>query len=360
MTLSRCAVLLLVAFLAFSALAQNETLVVDHGSAIEAAATGTTSMLALFTTRAKLAPCNCGEIDAVRVGFDGKPIAAPFRIASSFAIQLLPAVAFDGVRYLAAWTELADPPLTDAAKPSRIVAAFVAEDGTASAPFILASAKEIRPVIVWDGTQYFVFYTDPDSHAMGMTLSAQGVPGTPFAIGNETEITSAAAGGSQIAVTSIRDNKVEVTILGGSTQELASGDAYEARIAWNGRTFLVIWTQGDDIYARTLDGEPHLLAASSFPRSLQLIASGSLFFAAWETSALSFAWIDTEPFSVMATLDSGYASLTHAPHAPAVTKGPADTVALFHTRWFVPNQFTFITNDYVWLLKPGRQRTAHR
>ena len=351
MTLSRRVTLLLVVFLAFSALAQNETLVVDHGSPIEAAATGTSSMLALFRRSA--------EVDAVRVGFDGNPIGAPFRVASSISSQTQPAVAFDGVRFLAVWNELADPPLLGAPKPARVVGAFVAEDGTRSAPFIIANAMVVRPVIVWDGTRYVVFYTDLDGHAMGVTVSAQGVIGTPFAIGNEEQITSAAVGGSPIAVVSIRENKVEATILGGSSRELADG-AYEARIAWNGRTFLVVWTQDDGVYARTLEGETHLVATDYFPGKLQLIASGSLFLAAWESSALSTAWITTEPFSVMSSVDSTYPALTLAPHEPILTDGPGETVALFHTRHFFLTQFTNFINDYVSFVKPGRQRTAHR
>lgn len=361
MTLARRSVLLLAVLVAFSAFAQSEILVVDHGSPIEAAATGTSSMLAVFTTRAKLAPCTCGEVDAVRVGFDGNPIGTPFRVASSFALQTQPAVAFDGVRFLTVWNELADPPLIDTPKPSRVVGAFVSEDGSRSVPFVIANAMVNRPVIVWDRTRYVVFFSDLDGHAMGVFVTDQGVAGAPFATGTDGQITSAAASGSQIAFVSIRANKAEATILGEFSEGLADDDVYEARIAWNGRTFLAVWTQSDGIYARMFGGKTHLVAAdSNYPWKLQLIGSGSLFFAAWEGSAMSTAWIDSERFSVMATVDSGYAKLTLDPHEPVPVDVPGETVALFHTKHFFLSQFTGFINDYVSFVKPGRQRTMRR
>ena len=330
-------------------------LVVDHGIPFEAAATGNMSILAIDTKAARDVPCNCGEIDALRVGFDGRAIGTPFRIASSFALRTQPAAAFDGVRFLVAWNELADPPLTNVPKPPRLVGAFVSEDGTTSAPFTIAAAKEIRPVIVWDGTQYLVFYNDPDGHAMAVHVTDQGIVGTPLNLGNDEQVLNATAGGSQIAYVSLREKTLSVSILGGSTQELPSG-TFQARVAWNERVFLLVWTEQYAVYARTLDGEPHLVANDYWgPARLQLVASGSLFLAAWEGSSIATAWIDPEPFGVLATVDTGF-RLQRAPQVPVLADVPGDAVALFYVRFFPIGQFGGFANEYVSLVKPGRQR----
>ncbi|HJW93932.1 MAG TPA: hypothetical protein VJ901_09955 [Thermoanaerobaculia bacterium] len=356
MTLPR---LLLVLFLACSALAQNDVLIADHVSPIEAAAAGHSSMLAVFTTRGKLSPCTCGEIDAVRVGFDGNRIGAPFAIATSFSAQTQPAVAFDGTRFLVVWNELAVPPLFGE-EPSRVIGAFVSEDGTPSTSFAIAAANVVRPVIVWDGTQYFIFYTDLDGHAMGVVVTNQGVARTPFVIGDEEQVTGAAVGGSQVAIVSSRGNRLQAQILGGAAQELASSDAYQGRIAWNGRTFLAAWLTSDAIYARRLDErEPHVVATAS-AGALQLISSGSIFFAAWEGNVMSGVWIGAEPFGVLPDLESRHYPLTLDPHDPVPVDVPGDTIALFHTTHFFLSQFTNFINDYVSFVKPGRQHATRR
>lgn len=365
--------LLVVFFIASSAFAQTEHLVLQNGSRIDAAATGKATMLALFTKVAHAVPCECGEVDALRVDFDGQAIGAPFRVAQSFALQTQPAVAFDGHNFLAVWNELADPPLLETPKPSRVAAAFVGEDGEPSQPFTIAGANigdrdhPIAPVVVWDGTRYFVFYSDPSMHASGVTVSAQGVVGTPFLIGNAETVSGAAASPSEVAVLSMRADRVEMTKIDTSlrisTPVVLAIGAFEPRVAWNGQTFLAAWIDDAGVEARTLDDniyERHLIAVDPYASALHLTASGRLFVAAWDNSAVATAWISAGPFSVATSIDRMSPQFTVAPRYPFVIDVPGRGVATYYIRATVVNQFYTLYNAYVSFLTPPRQRVTRR
>jgi len=366
--------LLVVLFIASSAFAQTEHLILPtSASRIDAAATGKTTMLALFTKAAQAAPCGCGEIDALRIDFDGHAIGAPFRVAQSFSLQTQPAVAFDGRNFLAVWNELADPPLLETPKPSRVVAAFVGEDGEPSQPFVIAAANigdrdhAIPPVVVWDGTRYFVFYSDPSMHASGVTVSAQGVVGTPFLVGNADRVSGAAASPSEVAVLSMHADRVEMTKIDASlrisTPVVLAIGAFEGRVAWSGQTFLAVWIDHAGIEGRTIDDniyERHLVASDSSAYALRLTASGRLFVAAWDNSAVATAWISTDPFSVATSIDRMSPQFTIAPRYPFVIDVPGRGVATYYIRAVTVNQFYTLYNAYVSFLTPPRQRVTRR
>lgn len=349
---------------ASSAFAQTEHLLMQNAG-IQAAATGTTSMLVVFTKPVASSPCDCGEIDALRVDFDGNAIGTPFRVAASLSLQTQPAVVFDGHDFLVVWNELADPPLTGAPKPSRVLGALVPEDGGPLPPFVIASASVIAPVVVWDGTRYFVFYSDLEMHASGVAVSAQQVIGTPFRIGNADKVTGAAASPSEVVVLSLRGDKVELTTIDSALQVsgsvvLGSGKG-EGRVAWNGRTFLAIWNDEAGIEGRSLDNiyELHPIAADSFATALQLVASGPLFFAAWDDGAVATAWIGVDRFGVVPSIGAS-PHLAIAPRYPILTSVPGKGVAMFYLRFFRANQFVTTVNAYVTFVTPPRQRVARR
>ena len=323
-------------------------------------------MLAVFTKPAGAVNCACGEIDPLRVGFDGNPIGAPFAIAPSLSLQTQPAVAFDGANFLVVWNELADPPLAGSPKPSRVVAALVTEGGAPAQSFVIADASVVRPVVVWDGTRYFIFYSDPSMQASGVTVSAQGVIGTPFRIGKDDMVTGAAASPSEVVVTMMRADKAELSTIDASLHVstpvvLASG-AREARVAWNGHTFLAAWMAGENIEARSLDNiyERHLIVNDPYASDLVLTASGPLFLAAWDDGAISTAWISVDSFSVAASIDRSSAQFTIAPRYPVVTNVPGRGVAMFYRRVISATQFFIVSNDYVSFVTPPRQRVTRR
>lgn len=349
---------------ASSAFAQTEHLLMQNAPGVQAAATGSASMLIVFTKLATAPPCVCGEIDALRVDFDGNPVGTPFRVASSINLQTLPAVTFDGHNFLVVWSELATPPLFGET-PSRVLGALVPENGEPLPPFVIANASVIAPVVVWDGTRYFVFYSDLQMHASGVTVSVQQVIGTPFRIGNADKVTGAAASPSEVVVLSLRGDKLELTTIDSALQVsgsviLGSGTG-EGRVAWNGRTFLAVWDDEAGIEGRSLDNiyELHPIAADSYATALQLVASGPLFLAAWDDGAVATAWIGVDHFSTVPSIDT-FPHFAIAPRYPILTSVPGKGIAMFYVRFFRANQFFTAVNAYVTFVTPPRQRVARR
>jgi len=365
--------LLALIFLTSSALAQTDQVLIPNATPLEAAATGTNTVLAVYTKWIRDSPCGCGEIDAVRVNAtDGTLLEPAFRIAPSLSLQTQPAVAFDGRRFLVVWNELADPPFFGPAQPDHLVGAFVDEDGGLTLPFTISAAHigdrdhPVRPTIVWDGTRYLVFFSDLAMHAAGAAVSPSGEVGEAFHVSDALAIDSASAGpGSQVMVVWTDSGTVQLGMIGPELRvqppiALASA-ASSGRVAWNGQTYLAVWRNENSVFARSIDptgslGDVHELMKDEYPYSPQLIAVGPLFVAAWG-GPVAIAWI--APSGELAAPGPGtsyFPLLTSSNTLGPVLTSVGDRAMLFFYRSFYVNQFYGYANEYVSFITAPRRR----
>src|SRR6185369_8432545 len=123
----------------------------------------------------------------------------------------------------------------------------------------------------------------------------------------------------------------------------------EARVAWNGTAFLIIWKDPNGVWARSTDNIYELHAVSN-PGGfhLQLVASGSLFVAGWDLYGGALAWIGLDPFRVaLAGVGGDY---------PILVPIPGRGIAMFFTRSSHFNQFSTEVDLYMTYTVPPRQR----
>jgi hypothetical protein len=164
----------------------------------------------------------------------------------------------------------------------------------------------------------------------------------------------------------LRADKVELVKVDSpfnvSPPRILDAGAGDARVAWNGKTFLAIWDGADGIAGRSDENiyERHLIAADPFGSSgLQLVADGPVFLAAWDDGAVATSWISTDRFSALSSI-GGFPQLTSARRYPLLVNVPGRGIAMFFQRVSFSNQFRTVLDDYVMYVTPPRQRVTRR
>jgi hypothetical protein len=223
---------------------------------ISAAANGT-KVLVVFPRAAS--PSSRPDIYAAFVDSESGTMQQPFVVTRSAAVQVAPALATDGERVVAVWSE-------SLPAPAQIrTAAFLPEGLPTAARTIHSSAREqVQPAVAFNGREYLVAWYESDAKVMTKRLNRFGEP----------------IEGSEIVLST------NGCLLPGRRVAVAS----------DGRDFVVAWQTCSSsprqlLAARIADGvasAPRLVAESSSPLDLQEIA--------WGVNAYLLTWNEMKLF----------------------------------------------------------------
>jgi hypothetical protein len=209
--------------------------------------------------------------------------ANPITISAAAGEQSDPAVAFDGTRYLVAWSDYRGAD-TD------VYATRVGTDGTVvdpqGLPVIVAPAAQYTPELVFLAGKYFLAWVDSRggrSSIYGARVGTDGVSvdGTGFPLPNvpNTQDTPAAASdGSRYFVVwadsrtdgpGIRGAHVtpEGQVVESTSLRVSTSPGYNSRpvVAWNGSVYLVVWSGDTRLLARRFSAAGTPLDAADIP-----------------------------------------------------------------------------------------------
>ena len=161
---------------------------------------------------------------------DGPPATGGIAISTAVNTQQLPAVAFDGTNYLVAWGD--DRSATDDVFGARVSTGGSVLDGPPATGGIILStgpSEQRVPAVAFDGTNYFVVWSDFRSGAVDPDLEVFAVPDL-F--------------GARVSPTgSILDPRGIVIATGiTSAMDTIHGPLDRARLGFDGTNYLVVWT----------------------------------------------------------------------------------------------------------------------
>lgn len=337
-----------------------------HGSAIAVAedvrvdAAGALLGAATLEPQVEAVECASGCLALVTNGYDAGAVrisgatvldARPKVVALGTNHQQRPAVAFDGTRYLAVWTDSRG----DGADlyGVRLDASGAVLDGVAL-KISDAPGAQRDPAVAFDGASFVVVWVDNRAggsaqHLYGARVSPLGTvldpAGVPIVTAPDVSVASPAiatrAGESFVAFS---QSTASATSIGGTRVDdklarvdatpipVSTGGAYDdsPAVAFNGSTWLVAWQRGfgsPHLYSTTVStagvvGATRALSSTTgAQRSVSLGARGSTFLA---------AWIDgTTAYDVRyARLDASGALLDAAPGVALATASTVDALPI--------------------------------
>jgi hypothetical protein len=257
-----------------------------------------------------------GDIFGTRIASDGTVVdPAGVAISTAAGAQRAPALAWDGTEFLTVWQD-------DRAGPqSNIVGARVSSQGAVLDPagITVSAAAGLQgdPTVAWDGTRFLAAWADgrngsPDIY--GTRLSPQGTvldaSGVAISTSPDGEVTPALAHSGtqffafwQVFFQSGADDDVRGARVTGALNVLdptgiavatAAPYQFSPSLAWNGKTFLVVWGEArldhsSEIYGARVDADGAVLDGTGIPiastSSLQfdpkVVWSGTRFLVVW-------------------------------------------------------------------------------
>jgi hypothetical protein len=176
------------------------------------------------------------DIYGRRVSSSGAYYGPEIAISTAENNQSGPAIAFDGTNYFVVWSDTRDPSQDD------IYGQFVSPQGTlvdTDVPICTADYPQYNPAIVWDGTNYFVVWQDcrdsyPYSDIYGQFVSPTGSLVYPENVistsSSQQENPALAFDGTHYLVVWNDDRNGTVDIYGNIDTEMASEEVINFRV----------------------------------------------------------------------------------------------------------------------------------
>jgi hypothetical protein len=267
------------------------------------------------------------DIVGTRVDASAHVLDTPPKPLSTMATeQLNPAVAFDGTDYLVVWTDFGIP-------TTLVRGARVSNGGKLLDPNGISigttSYYDTLPSVAWNGTNFFVTWTDvtPDVHGARVTPGGAVLDPTGILLGsNASSGATVASDGTNFLVTwqTQQQNVVALRVTNGGvvldapttvSHNPASAAGTGPAVGWDGSTFLVVWERSD--------GSNDDLSAARLNGSLTELDGSDLTLVSGTTNHLgpAIAWSGSKWLVTWTTISAGAYSidgvLVNATGAPA-------------------------------------------